>query len=363
MTINELREKRNQAWNAAKAFVETKRDKDGLLSDEDSATYAQMEKKVQDYGAEIERMEAMAAMEAQLSKPTSAPITEKPLNGKTTEDKQPKSFRATDAYRSGMLNALRTNFRQNSNVLQEGIDANGGYLVPDEYDSRLIQVLNEENVMRSLGTAITTSGEHKINIAATKPAAAWIEEGGALTFGDATFDQIILDAHKLHNAVKVTEELLYDNAFNLENYILEQFGKALANAEEDAFINGTGTGQPLGILAETGGAQVGVTTKSSGKVTADEVIDLVYSLKRPYRKNAVFLANDVCVAELRKLKDSTDSICGSPLCRRVSLTVCWVTRFTPLHISLSLLLARPQSHSVTSVTTTSVTVALVLLRN
>ena len=312
MTINELREKRNQAWNAAKAFVETKRDKDGLLSDEDAATYAQMEKKVQDYGAEIERMEAMAAMEAQLSKPTSAPITEKPLNGKSAEDKKPKNFRATDAYRSGMLNALRTNFRQISNVLQEGIDANGGYLVPDEYDSRLIQVLNEENVMRSLGTAITTSGEHKINIAATKPAAAWIEEGGALTFGDATFDQIILDAHKLHVAVKVTEELLYDNAFNLENYILEQFGKALANAEEDAFINGNGTGQPLGILAETGGAQVGVTTKSSGKVTADEIIDLVYSLKRPYRKNAVFLANDACVAELRKLKDSTGQYLWQP---------------------------------------------------
>ena len=98
MTINELREKRNQAWNAAKAFVETKRDKDGLLSDEDAATYAQMEKKVQDYGAEIERMEAMAAMEVQLSKPTSAPITEKPLNGKNAEDKKPKNFRATDAY-------------------------------------------------------------------------------------------------------------------------------------------------------------------------------------------------------------------------------------------------------------------------
>ena len=75
MTINELHEKRNQAWEAAKAFVETKRDKDGLLSDEDAKTYAQMEKKVQDYGAEIERMEAMAAMDAQLSKPTSAPIT------------------------------------------------------------------------------------------------------------------------------------------------------------------------------------------------------------------------------------------------------------------------------------------------
>lgn len=310
MTINELREKRNKAWNAAKAFVETKRDKDGLLSDEDSATYAQMEKKVQDYGAEIERMEAMAAMEAQLSKPTSSPITEKPMNGKTTEDKQPKSFRATDAYRSGMLNALRTNFRQISNVLQEGIDANGGYLVPDEYDSRLIQVLNEENVMRSLGTAITTSGEHKINIAATKPAAAWIEEGGALTFGDATFDQIILDAHKLHVAVKVTEELLYDNAFNLENYILEQFGKALANAEEDAFLNGTGVGQPLGLFAVTGGGHVAETLTAALK--SDDLITLIHALKRPYRKSASFIMNDKTIAQIRKLKDNNGAYIWQP---------------------------------------------------
>ena len=130
MTINELREKRNQAWEAAKAFVETKRDKDGLLSDEDAKTYAQMEKKVQDYGAEIERMEAMAAMDAQLSKPTSAPITEKPMNGKAMDGQKAKTGRASDAYKDGMLKALRTNFRNVSNVLQEGVDADGGYLVP-----------------------------------------------------------------------------------------------------------------------------------------------------------------------------------------------------------------------------------------
>lgn len=203
MTINELREKRNQAWNAAKAFVETKRDKDGLLSDEDAATYAQMEKKVQDYSAEIERMEAMSAMEAQLNRPTSSPITEKPMNGKSTADEKPKTGRASDAYRTGMLTALRSNFHQVSDVLREGVDADGGYLVPEEYDSRLIQTLSEENIMRKLGHTITTSGEHKINIAATAPAAAWIEEGGALSFGDATFAQILLDAHKLHVAIKV----------------------------------------------------------------------------------------------------------------------------------------------------------------
>jgi HK97 family phage major capsid protein len=200
MTINELRAKRNQAWEAAKAFVETKRNSDGLLSDEDAKTYAEMEKKVQAYGAEIERMEAMSAMDAQLAKPTSTPITEKPMNGAPAAQK-PKTGRASDAYRTDMLKALRTNFRQISNVLSEGIDADGGYLVPEEYDSRLIESLEEDNVFRRLGTTITTAGERKINIAATKPAAAWIDEGEALTFGDATFAQINLDAHKLHVAV------------------------------------------------------------------------------------------------------------------------------------------------------------------
>ena len=307
--ILELREKRAKAWDAAKKFLDAKTGPDGLVSAEDSATYDKMEADVLALGKEVERLERQAAIDAALNAPANQPITEKP-----GEKEKAKAGRASAEYAAAFWQAIRSKSVPHEvfNALETGTDSEGGYLVPDEYDSRLIQVLNEENVMRSLGTAITTSGEHKINIAATKPAAAWIEEGGALTFGDATFDQIILDAHKLHVAVKVTEELLYDNAFNLENYILEQFGKALANAEEDAFINGTGTGQPLGILAETGGAQVGVTTKSSGKVTADEVIDLVYSLKRPYRKNAVFLANDVCVAELRKLKDSTGQYLWQP---------------------------------------------------
>lgn len=310
MTINELREKRNQAWEAAKAFVETKRDKDGLLSDEDAKTYAQMEKKVQDYGAEIERMEAMSAMDAQLSKPTSTPITEKPMSGTSVNDQKPKTGRASDEYRKGMLTALRTNFRQVSNVLQEGVDADGGYLVPEEYDSRLIQTLSEENIMRRLGNVITTSGAHKINIAATKPAAAWIEEGGALQFSDATFAQILLDAHKLHVAIKVTEELLYDSAFNLESYIIEQFGKALANAEEDAFLNGTGVGQPLGLFAEVGGGHVAGTLTAALK--ADDVLDLISNLKRPYRKNASFIMNDKTVAQIRKFKDNNGAYIWQP---------------------------------------------------
>ena len=307
MTIIEMRDKRTKLLATMDGFLDTHRDSKGVLSAEDDATYTGMEKELTAITNEIKRMERREAIDAELAKPVSTPITGKPMNG-TGEDK-PKTGRGSVAYKNAVLDALRSNFRKISNDLSVGVDSHGGYLVPEEYDSRLIDVLTEECIMRKLGTRITTSGEHKINIAGTKPAAAWIEEGGQLSFGDATFDQIIMDAHKLHIAIKVTEELLYDNAFNLENYIITQFGKGLANAEEDAFINGDGVGKPLGLLAAEGGAEIGVTTAAADNITYDELVDLVYSLKRPYRKSAAFLTNDQTIGYLRKLKDQN----GHPL--------------------------------------------------
>ena len=290
-----LIEKRNAAWNAAKSFVETKQDSDGLLSKEDAKTYASLEAKVKDYSAEIERVQAMEALENELNRPLSAPLTTKP----ETYSAKPQNIRESKDYKDALLSAFRSNFKNVSNILQEGTAADGGYLVPVEYDNPPTVVLTQENIMRKLATTITTAGEHRINVAGSKPAASWIDEGDALTFGDAKFSQILLDAHKLHVAVKVTEELLNDNTFNLEGYIIDAFGKALANAEEDAFLNGSTTGKPTGIFAATGGGTAAVTTTA---LKADDVIDLVYALKRPYRKNAAFILNDKLIAKIRKLK-------------------------------------------------------------
>ena len=308
MTVQELIEKRAKAWEMAKEFVNTHEDKNGNLSAEDAATYGKMEAEIEELTNSIDRQQRAERREQELSKPVNSPITGKPY--KDEPQGEVKTGAASDEYKKAMLTALRSNFRQVSNVLQEGVDADGGYLVPIEYDSRLIDVLTEENIMRKLGTRITTSGEHKINIAATKPAAAWIDEGGQLTFGDATFDQKILDAHKLHVAIKITEELLYDNAFRLENYIIEEFGKALANAEEDAFLNGDGTGKPTGIFHKTkGGEAIGTLTAA---LKSDDLLDLIYGLKRPYRKNASFIMNDATLAQIRKLKDNNGQYLWQP---------------------------------------------------
>ena len=296
MTIMQMIEKRNQAIEAAKNYAASHKTENGTLNDSDYAVYEQMEKEIQNISREISRMQREDALEQELSKPMNTPLKNKPFKGEIGG-----TGRVSEDYKKAMLEALRSNFRNVSNVLQEGTDADGGYLVPEEYDKRIIEVLNSENIMRTLGTKIKTGGDHKINIAATKPAASWIEEGEPLVWGDATFDQILLDAHKLHVAIKITEELLYDNSFGLESYITTQFGRALANAEEDAFLNGNGQGKPTGIFAVTGGGKVSATTTA---LKGDDIINLVYALKRPYRKKAAFIMNDKILATVRTLKDS-----------------------------------------------------------
>lgn len=307
MNLKDLITKRATAWEAAKTFLDAHQGENGLMSREDSETYDRMEKEVTDYTREIERLTRQKEIDDELSKPMASPLTERPGAGAEPE----KTGRASDAYRKAAIQAMRTGFHQVSDILQEGVDTDGGYLVPEEWDKRLIDVLNEENIMRGLATQLKTSGEHKINIAATKPTAAWIEEGGELQFTDAKFGQKILDAHKLHVAIKITEELLYDNAFNLEAYITTQFGKALANAEEDAFLNGDGTGKPVGLFHETKGGETAITLTGT-KIASDDVLNLIYKLKRPYRQKASFIMNDQTLADLRKLKDNNGAYLWQP---------------------------------------------------
>lgn len=112
--------------------------------------------------------------------------------------------------------------------------------------------------------------------------------------------------------IKVSEELLNDSVFDLESYIAREFARRIGTKEEEAFFTGDGTGKPLGILAASGGAETGVTAASATAVTADELIDLFYSLKSPYRKNAVWVLNDSTIKAIRKLKDNNGQYLWQP---------------------------------------------------
>ena len=313
MTILEMMNKRNKAWTAAKNFAESHKNDKGVLSDEDYATYQSMEKDIENMSREIARMQREAAMEDELNKPTNTPLTAKPMNG--GKEKEEKEGRGAEDYKKNFWNVMRSKVPnpQIMNALQEGVDTEGGYLVPDEFERTLVEALEEENMFRSLAHVIqTSSGERKIPVVASKGSANWIDEEGPYVDSDDSFGQVTIGSFKLGTTIKVSEELINDSVFDLENYISKEFARRIGSREEEAFFTGDGNGKPLGFLAKTGGADVGVTAASATAITADELIDLYYSLKTPYRKNAVWILNDATVKAVRKLKDSTGQYLWQP---------------------------------------------------
>ena len=313
MTILEMMNKRNKAWTAAKNFAESHKNDKGVLSDEDYATYQNMEKDIENMSREIARMQREAAMEDELNKPTNTPLTAKPMNG--GKEKEEKEGRGAEDYKKNFWNVMRSKVPnpQIMNALQEGVDTEGGYLVPDEFERTLVEALEEENMFRSLAHVIqTSSGERKIPVVASKGSANWIDEEGPYVDSDDSFGQVTIGSFKLGTTIKVSEELINDSVFDLENYISKEFARRIGSREEEAFFTGDGNGKPLGFLAKTGGADVGVTAASATAITADEIIDLYYSLKTPYRKNAVWILNDATVKAVRKLKDSTGQYLWQP---------------------------------------------------
>ena len=112
--------------------------------------------------------------------------------------------------------------------------------------------------------------------------------------------------------IKVSEELLNDSVFDMPSYIAREFARRIGAAEEEAFFTGDGSGKPLGVLAATGGAETGVTAASATAITMDEIMDLFYSLRAPYRKNAVFIMNDSTIKAIRKLKNNNGDYLWQP---------------------------------------------------
>ena len=312
MTILEMMNKRNKAWTAAKNFAESHKNDKGVLNDEDYATYQNMEKDIENMSREISRMQREAAMEDELSKPINSPITAKPMSGTIDEE---KTGRKTKEYKNNFWNVMRSKAPESRviNALQEGVDTEGGFLVPDEYERTLVEALEEENMFRSLAHVIhTSSGERKISVVSSKGTANWILEEGPYVDSDDSFGQVTIGSYKLGTTIKVSEELINDSVFDLESYIAKEFARRIGSREEEAFFIGDGNGKPLGFLASKGGAEVGVTAASATAITSDEIIDLFYSLKTPYRKNAVWILNDATVKAVRKLKDSTGQYLWQP---------------------------------------------------
>lgn len=290
MNTQELMNKRSALVGEARKYL-ADHTTDVGVSAEDQEVFNKMMADVDNLTAAIENAQKLDRMSA----PTSSPI----LNGVGTvgADNKTKAFNAY--LRKGVQNA----------ALQVGTDAEGGYLVPDEFHKELVKALDEANAIRSISRVITTSsGEYKIPVMNGHAQAAWTDEEDAYSESEPTFSQTTLGAHKMTVYSKVSKELLNDSAFNVEQLLAEDFGRAFGIKEEAAFISGDGSSKPTGILS----ANADVTTASATKITADELLDLFFSLKTGYSRNATWVMNYSTIKEIRKLKDGNGNYIWTP---------------------------------------------------
>ena len=185
------------------------------------------------------------------------------------------------------------------NTLREGSDGEGGYLVPDEFEHRIVQAMAEKNVMRKLGTVMQTERTMTFPIGKGIGFAEWVPEEGEFPIVAAEVDEVKLGAHKVATSIRVSDELLEDSVFDLEEFIIKEFAKRIGEAEEEAFIHGDGIAKPLGIIHQL---EREVITEKAGKISTDDLLDLKHAIPSKYRKDAVFLMHDSTLRELFKLR-------------------------------------------------------------
>ena len=196
------------------------------------------------------------------------------------------------------------------------------YLLPASAAARLSKAIEDESLFRQIGTSFQAyhSGYH-IYTRDCNDLAMFVPEGGEIPLyeGMQDFSTLPVDSWKLAVFVKYAEDFIRDASFDMEQHLIRRFARNFGRAETNAFINGTGEQEPTGILNDTNGADVALTTTS---ITYDDMISLYFSAKPEYRSRGVWLMNDETAMALRKLKDAdgnylwnnaTETILGKPV--------------------------------------------------
>lgn len=298
MNLTKLIENRNKAFQAAKDIQEKAKNEKRELSQEEINSINKAFAEMDSLKEQIDILERSRGYDNDMSSSTGVQAGRKQASEPQEEGTESKDYRS--AFNAVLRKTKQGISGDEYRTLNIGTDAEGGYTVPDEFERTLIQALEEENIMRTLGTVITTSsGTREIPIVTDRGTAHWTGEAVKYEESNHEFGQKTLSAHKLTTLTKISEELLNDSAFNLEQYLMSQFGIRLGAKEEEAFIGGDGSGKPKGVMLD---AEVGLTAGATTAITADEIIKLYHSLRRPYRSKSSFIMNDKTALAIRLLK-------------------------------------------------------------
>lgn len=178
----------------------------------------------------------------------------------------------------------------------------GTYKLPTNALGKLAKAIKKESVFRNIATVQNAyRSTYRIIARDCKDMATYVEEGGEIPIYDGMedFTEKGVNSYKLAAFVRLDEDFVRDATFDVGTHVIDRLAYNFSQAEDNSFINGTGVGEPTGILHEKDGAEEGVTTNN---LSYDDVIALYFSVDKKYRKKGVWLMNDKTALALRTLK-------------------------------------------------------------
>ncbi len=226
--------------------------------------------------------------------------------------------KAFDAYvRSGDDDALRGLVLEGK-AMSTSVAADGGYLVSPRTAETIQGVLRSQASIRALANVVAIDGSaYEVLVDHTEFGSGWATEAVATAeTGTPSIDKILIPLHELSALPKVSQRLLDDSAFDVEEWLAERIGDRFARAEANAFVAGNGVDKPRGFLDHTkvanatwawgsiGYVATGVAGAFAAASPGDALVDLVYGLGARYRANATFVMNSRTAGVVRKLKDA-----------------------------------------------------------
>jgi HK97 family phage major capsid protein len=325
-----LTEARNRAWNSAKEIMDRAADEKRAPSAEERQATDKAFADIDAIDSQIKGLSDRARIEsesdtarAEWGKIIHPDVVESSearahndfnafLRGQTSKRAWDIDFRAVANEKRAIRSGARgTEFRD----LVVGSATAGGNTVPTSFVRALYDYLEVYSGMRRTNaTIITTAGGEKLEFpkVTTGGTAALVEEGSAIGEVDPTFGKMTLDAFKYGQLLQYSFELSQDTGVDLLGFAARDFGRALGRVTDTAYVLGTGSNQPQGIMTVAGTGVVSAGTGVAGVPTFDELITLVYSVNEEYRLNAQWLFRDATAAAIRKLKDDEGQYLWQP---------------------------------------------------
>jgi len=307
---SDLLQKRGEIINEMQALLTLAETENRDLNGDEQAKFDAMNQDIDSLKERADRLERVSAVASDLDEiRNAAPRPSVVEEGAPVRAVASGNYRAAfDEYARKGRNGLSYDVM---NALQVGTDSEGGFITPEEFETVLVEYLQDINPMRQFVTVINTASDRNIPVETSLGTAAWTAEEAAYTASDAAFGRVTLGSHKLGTIITVSEELLQDAFFDVQAYLARNFGKRFGLAEEAAFVNGDGSGKPSGIVGASG---LGVTAAGVAAITADELIDLFHSVPRQYRNgpSVAWLMGDSTAKIIRKLKDADNQYLWQP---------------------------------------------------